>query len=49
MTKKVMVSIDEDVLKEFDQIIDLVPRSAYINKLMKQEVSRLRNFVDKHE
>ena len=41
MIKKVMVSIDEDVLDEFDGILGLVPRSAYINKLMKQETERV--------
>ena len=41
MIKKVMVSIDEDVLKDFDSILGLVPRSAYINSLMKQEVDRV--------
>ena len=36
-----MVSIDEEVLNGFDEILGLVPRSAYINKLMKQETERV--------
>jgi len=41
MTKKVMISIDEDVLDCFDEITGLVPRSAYIADLMKKEVTRV--------
>lgn len=35
-----MVSIDEDVLDEFDKNLGLVPRSASINELMKQDNAR---------
>lgn len=38
MIKKVMVSIDTDVLKKFDEHIGIAKRSTAINKLMKNEV-----------
>lgn len=41
MTKKVMISIDEDVLDDFDEIKGLVPRSTYIADLMRKEVARV--------
>jgi metal-responsive CopG/Arc/MetJ family transcriptional regulator len=41
MIKKVMISIDKNVLNDFDKITGLVPRSAYIANLMKKEVDRV--------
>lgn len=38
---KISVSVNEDTLKEFDEIIGLVPRSTYINAMMQKEVERL--------
>lgn len=41
ITKTISVSVDENTLKEFDKVIGLVPRSRYINAMMKKEVERL--------
>ena len=38
MIKKVMLSIDEEVLEQFDEHRGLVRRSAAINKLMQNEL-----------
>ena len=38
MIKKVMVSIDEDVLEKFDEHIGIAKRSTAINQLMKKEL-----------
>jgi len=38
MIKKVMVSIDENVLKEFDEHIGIAKRSTAITHLMKREL-----------
>ena len=38
MIKKVMVSIDEDVLEEFDKHIGIAKRSTAITHLMKREI-----------
>ena len=38
MNKKIMVSIDPDVLKAFDEHIGIVKRSTAISELMKNEV-----------
>lgn len=39
MIRKVLVSIDEDVLSKFDNHIGLIKRSTAINQLMKQEIN----------
>lgn len=39
MIRKVLVSIDENVLGQFDEHIGLVKRSTAINELMKQEIN----------
>ncbi len=36
-----MISINENVLNDFDEITGLVPRSAYIADLMKKEIDRV--------
>lgn len=41
ITKTISVSVDINTLNEFDKIIGLVPRSTYINAMMKKEVERL--------
>ena len=41
MFKRVNISIDEDVLSEFDKMIGLVKRSTYIADMISKEVSRL--------
>lgn len=38
MIRKVLVSIDEKVLDQFDEHIGLVKRSTAINQLMKKEI-----------
>ena len=35
MHQKVTISVDQTVLKEFDNILGIVSRSAYINNMMK--------------
>jgi len=40
MNKKVMISVDQDVLNRFDEHIGIVKRSTAINELMKNEVKR---------
>lgn len=40
-TIKISVTVDVNTLKEFDDVIGLVPRSTYINSMMKKEVERL--------
>lgn len=39
MIRKVLVSIDENVLNQFDEHIGLVKRSTAINQLMKREIN----------
>ena len=39
-TTKITLSIDEDVLEEFDKIRGLIPRSAYINDMLRKEVEK---------
>ena len=41
-TAKVLLSIDENVLKEFDDLIGLVKRSTYVNEMMKKEIEKKR-------
>ena len=38
MIRKVLISIDENVLNQFDEHIGLVKRSTAINQLMKKEI-----------
>lgn len=38
MIKKVMISVDQDVLSEFDKHIGIVKRSTAIGELMKNEM-----------
>lgn len=38
MNKKVMISVDQDVLTRFDEHIGIVKRSTAISKLMKNEI-----------
>ena len=40
-TIKISISVDKDTLKMFDEKIGLVPRSTYINSMMKKEIERL--------
>lgn len=39
MIKKVMISVDQDVLKKFDKHIGIVKRSTAISELMKNEMN----------
>ena len=39
MHKKITISVDQTVLEEFDTMRGIVPRSTYINDLMKIEVA----------
>lgn len=38
MNKKIMVSVDPDILKAFDEHIGIVKRSTAISELMKNEM-----------
>ena len=38
MNKKVMISVDQDVLNKFDRHIGIVKRSTAISELMKNEM-----------
>lgn len=41
MYKQYNISLDTDVVDEFDNMRDLIPRSAYLNRLMKDEIKRV--------
>ncbi|MCD4822598.1 MAG: hypothetical protein K8R11_11155 [Methanococcoides sp.] len=45
MKKKIVISVDHDVLVDFDNAIEkrMIPRSRYLNKLMKEEIKKLEN------
>ena len=39
-TTKITLSIDENLLKEFDKMRGLIPRSAYVNDMLRKEVEK---------
>lgn len=43
MHKKITISVDQAVLKEFDGILGIVSRSAYINNMMRLAVQDTHN------
>lgn len=43
MPKSVLVSMDEEVLADFDKIRGMIQRSPYIVKLMRDEVKRCKS------
>ncbi len=49
MIKKVMVSIDETVLADFDKMRGIVTRSAYIVNLMRIELNRKEKLSQDHQ
>ena len=42
-TTKITLSIDENVLIEFDEMRGLISRSAYVNDMMRKEVEKKAN------
>jgi len=38
-TKKVLITVDDDVLKKFDEHIGIAKRSTAISKLMENEIN----------
>ena len=40
MAKKIMISVDEDVLNRFDEHIGIIKRSTAISELMRIEIER---------
>ena len=43
MRKRINITVEENVLKEFDETLGLISRSAKINELMQNEVKASRN------
>jgi len=40
MKRSILITVDEDVVENFDKVIGIHKRSPYINEMMKGEVKR---------
>ena len=40
MKKSVLISVDDDVVDKFDDVIGINKRSTYLNEMMKDEIKK---------
>ena len=46
MKQSVLISVDKDVLDNFDKAIGINKRSTYLNEMMKSEVERCGGTIE---
>lgn len=49
MMERISITVEKEVLENFDKMRGMVPRSAYINQLMSAEITKITELVNLHQ